>query len=133
MTYRIIDNDDKRCVEWVNGGRDYINCIGLEKDGELIAVTGYNYFNGKSCHVHFSIKQGAYPTKDYVWFVHYYPFVQLGLDVMIAYMAESNHKILRLAKHLGYEEKARLKAVHEDGDVLIFTMTKENCRFLGYK
>jgi len=136
MTHRIIDNDLARCQQWLGDktggvGTDMVVCIGLEKDGELIAVTGYNLFNGKSCHVHFCIEKGAYLTRNYLWFMHYYPFVQSGLDMMIALMAASNERILRLAKHCGYQEKYRLDKAHPDGDMVLCTLTRNECKYLG--
>ena len=136
MTHRIIDNDLPRCQQWLADktggvGTDMVVCIGLEKDGQLIAVTGYNLFNGKSCHVHFCIEKGAYPTRQYIWFVHYYAFVQAGLTMMIALMAASNERILRLARHLGYVEKYRIDDAHPEGEMILCTLTKENCKYLG--
>ena len=133
--YRIVDNELSRCQKWLGDktggvGTDMVVCIGLERNGELIAVTGYNLFNGRSCHVHFCIEKGAYPTRQYVWFVHYYAFIQAGLEVMIAFMAASNERILKLARHLGYVEKYRLEDAHPDGDMVLCTLSAKNCKFL---
>jgi RimJ/RimL family protein N-acetyltransferase len=62
--------------------------------------------------------------------MHYYPFVQVGVDMLIAIMAESNKKIIRLVEKLGYKIEHRLMNAHPDGDLLIYTLTKDNCRFL---
>jgi len=133
--YRIIDNELSRCQKWLGDkagsvGTDMVVCIGLERNGELIAVTGYNLFNGRSCHVHFCIKKGAYPTRQYIWFVHYYAFIQAGLEMMIAFMAASNERILKLTRHLGYVEKYRLEDAHPNGDMVLCTLSAKNCKFL---
>jgi len=109
--FRIIDNDLQRCQEWVSGkgvvGSDLVITIGLENNGKLISVAGFNQFNGRSAFVHFYMDKASFVPKKYVWFIHYYAFVQCGLSMLIAAMDSTNEKILRLAMHLGYEEKYR--------------------------
>ena len=130
----IIDQDLKRCQQWINDhygveGGEFTAAIGYEKDGELQCVTGYNHFNGKSCHIHFYLKPGVYVPRNYIWFVHFYPFHQAGVDMLIALMASVNEKILRLAEHLGYSERYRLKDAYPGGDLVLCTMEKQTCRW----
>lgn len=131
MSYRIVDNELERCQDWLGDstgsiGYDIVQAIGLERNGELVAVTGYNNFTSKACHVHFSINKGAYPTKQYIWFVHYYPFIQAGLDALIALLPKKNGQIIRLVNHLGYEFRCSM----DEADLMLYTMTKQNCRFI---
>lgn len=123
------------CRDWVFNNYhviadEFTQAIGLEKNGKIVSVTGYNHFNGKSCHVHF-YHSGGYVSRHYIWLVHHYPFIQCGLDVMIAIVASSNQKIIRLARHLGYILQHTLAEAHPEGDLLILTLRKQDCRFLG--
>jgi len=136
--FNIIDNDCPRCIAWMAAQTDkpcsdMVSMIGLERNGELIAVAGYNCFNGKSCQMHMTIKRGAYVTRNFVWFVCYYPFVQIGLELIIGILPEDNADIIKLAKHAGFEEKYRVDGGHPDGDLLLCTMKKQDCRFLNIK
>jgi hypothetical protein len=138
MAYNVIDNDYLRCADWVSENTnqyysDMITLIGLEKNGELIAVSAYNCFNGTSCQQHMVIKKGEYMTRNFAWFIYYYPFVQLGLTLLIGILPEDNADIIKLAKHAGFEEKYRIDGGHPEGDLLLCTMKKEDCRFLKYK
>ena len=131
MAFNIIDKDLERCQEWLGDrmssvGYDMVQAIGLERDGELVAVTGYNNFTDKSCHVHFCLDKGVVVPKRYLWFVHYYPFVQAGLDVLIAIMPQANDNIIKLAQHLGYSLRVWL----DEAELMLYTMTKKECRFL---
>jgi hypothetical protein len=132
VAYKIIDKDLERCQDWLgdrtNGiGYDILQAIGLERDGELVAVTGYNQFTEKACHVHFAIDAGAYPTRSYIWFVHYYPFIQAGVDVLIGIISTANQKIINLTQRLGYAEQCRI----DDAGLIVTTLNKHSCRFLG--
>jgi len=133
MAYKIIDRDLERCQDWLgdrtNGvGYDMVQAIGLERDGELVAVTGYNNITEKACHVHFAIDKGVVPPRNFVWFVHYYPFVQLGLNSMIAMVSSTNKRILRLAKHLGYS----VLSIIESADLVLLALNKNDCKWLNY-
>jgi len=134
MAYKIIDRDLERCQDWLGDrtgaiGYDMAQAIGLERDGELVAVTGYNQFTDKACHVHFCMETGVVVPKRYLWFVHYYPFIQAGIDVLIAIMPAINEKIIKLAQHLGYSMRTYL----DDAELLVYTMNKNDCKFLGIK
>lgn len=134
MAFKIIDNDYYRCNKWLIDYAGWTNhdmgvLIGLERDGELTAVSGYNNFNGKSCQQHMVIKKGEYMPKRFAWFIYYYPFVQLGLDLLIGIFPEHNADIIKLATHAGFKEKYRV----EDSDLLLYTMKKSDCRCLNIK
>lgn len=138
MAFKIIDSDIPRCQAWMAeqtgwGRSDMTVAIGLERDGELIAVSGYNCFNGKSCQQHMVIKKGEYMTRNFAWFCYYYPFVQAGVDLLIGILPEDNADIIKLAKHAGFEEQYRIDGGHPDGDLLLCTMQKKNCRLLNFK
>lgn len=131
MAFNIVDRDLDRCADWLGDntgttGYDMVAAIGLERDGELVAVTGYNNFTDKACHVHFCIDSGVMVPRRYLWFVHYYPFMQAGLDVLIAIMPDINEKILRLAQHLGYS----LRTYLDDAGLMLYTLNKNDCKFL---
>ena len=133
MAYKIIDRDLERCQDWLGDrtsgiGYDIVQAIGLERDGELVAVTGYNNFTDKACHVHFAIDKGVMAPRHYIWFVHYYPFVQVGLNAMIATVSSANDRILKLAKHLGYSVLSTIEAAN----LVLLALDKNNCKWLNY-
>lgn len=131
MAYRIIDRDNERCSEWLGdstrGSYDMLATIGLERDGELVAVAGYNQFTPKSCAVHFSIDKGIYPPRNFIWFVHYYPFVQAGVNVMLAMVRAENQRIIKLAEHLGYTLHCKI----DEAGLLLYGLSKQNCKWIG--
>jgi hypothetical protein len=48
-------------------------------------------------------------------------------------VSSKNFKSIRLVTHMGFKEEANIKDAHPLGDIVIFTMTKEDCKFLGEK
>jgi hypothetical protein len=104
-------------------------CIGQKIDGKLKAVASYSNFQGKSCN--FSLAgEGNFMNKDFLWAMFDYPFNILNLKVIIATIAGNNEKSLKLSRHLGFKEIANIADAHIDGDLVIMTMKRENCKWL---
>lgn len=70
-------------------------------------------------------------TPAYLAAIFHYPFVYLGVDKIIAPIAESNEDSVKFVKNLGFTCEATLSEAHPDGAILLFTMKREACRFIG--
>lgn len=131
MSYRIIDNDTPRCQEFLRNefgivATDIYVCIGLERFSKINVVAGFNYFNGRSAHIHLYIKNGTRMTREFIWFVFYYAFVQAGLELLIAMMPERKP----LSDKFGFIERYRIEGAHPEGAVIMRTLKKNDCRFI---
>lgn len=106
--------------------------VGLEKDGELIAGALYEGYNGHNVWVHLAGAPGRkWMNRQFLWYGFHYPFNEMGVKRLSGYVNASNTDARRLNEHLGYEEEARLKGAAPDGgDVILYVMWRENCRFL---
>lgn len=106
--------------------------IGLEKDGELIAGALYEGFNGQNVWAHLAGKPGKrWMNREFLWYGFHYPFNEMGVKRISGYVNASNTEARRLNEHFGYQEEARLKGAAPDGgDVILYVMWRENCRFL---
>ena len=105
-------------------------CIGQEKDGSLVAVIGYCGFRDKSCQMHVGSIGENWISKNLLWAAFDYPFNKLGVKVILATVASTNKEALKLDRHLGFVDKAYIEDAHEDGDLVILAMRRENCRWL---
>lgn len=136
MTKRIIADDSERVGAFVSkmmGDVEFAcpRAIGLEEDGELIAGVVYDNYNGASICMHVAAIPGRrWMTREYLWFTFYYPFVQLGVKRITGLVPESNMTARKFDEHLGFELEAILRYAHPDGDMLVYRMFKEQCRFL---
>lgn len=111
-------------------GEDTV-CIGNVIDGELKAVVAYCNFQGKSCQTHICSIGSNWMTRDFLWAIFDYPFKKLGLKVILAVISGTNEKSLKLSRHLGFEDIAKIADAHEDGDMVIMTMRPPQCRWLN--
>ena len=130
----IITNQHDRIGRWVcerTGGTfsgvDAV-CIGLECEGNIIAGVIFDHYNGVSIAAHIAFEGKL--TKEFIRFGFSYPFNQLKVKKIIGLVEESNIKARKLDEHFGYILETRIKDACNGGDLLIYTMTKEQCRFL---
>lgn len=122
--------------EWVaenTGGKyhsDSSQAIGLVKDNELIAGVIYENFNQKSLVCHIAIT-GKLTTK-YLRFIFAYPFNTCGVNKIIAPVSSQNVKSIKLVENMGFTEEGRIRDAAPDGDIIMFTMSKNDCRFIKH-
>jgi hypothetical protein len=133
LTTRIVDHDPKTVGHWMHAQgaapyREGVTCIGLEREGQLVAGAMFDGYNGASIFAHIAITGRI--TREWLWFISYYPFVQLGCQVVIGLVESSNLAAQRFDEHFGFIETGRIRQGTPDGDLIIYTLTKADCRFL---
>ena len=105
-------------------------CIGQEKDGELIAVVGYNCFLPDSCQIHVASTDVYWLSKDLLFAIFDYPFNKLKVKVIIAPICKDNVKSLNLCRKLGFEQVADIPYGHPNGDLIVVAMKRNQCKWL---
>jgi hypothetical protein len=131
--YQIIDRDPARVGAWMQQQaaafyRDGAACIGLEHDGQLVAGALFDYCNGASIFGHIAITGRI--TREWLWFISYYPFVQCGREVVIGLVPAANLKARRFDEHFGFKLLGGVPGGDPGGDLLIYTLSRADCRFL---
>jgi RimJ/RimL family protein N-acetyltransferase len=120
----------ERCT-WIPGSASVIGLLDLEKGP--VAACIYDRYNGKSLQVHIAAEGKSWLNREYLWFCFYYPFVQLGVHKLIGTVDSSNLDAVRWNEHLGYTLEATLKDACPNGDLRVYTMTREQCKWLSLK
>lgn len=106
--------------------------IGLRRDGELVAGSVYEGFNGHNCWVHLAaVPGGHWLNRMFLRAAFRYVFVQLGCSRLSGYVNASNMEARRFDEHIGFKEEARLKGAASDGgDVILYVMWQGDCRYV---
>ena len=105
-------------------------CIARVEHGELLGGVIFQMFNGVSAVIHVAASTKKWINRDMLWVTFHYPFVQLGLTKLIGMVKSTNIEALRFDSGLGFIEECRIKDAVPDGDMVIMTMTKHQCRYL---
>lgn len=130
---RIIDQEHARVGQWMQARgagfyRDGSTCIGLERDGQIVAATMYDYFNGAS--IYASIAIAGSITREWLYRIFHYPFVQLGANVILGTVASSNHKSRHLTEHFGFTLLTAIPDADPSGDTLLYAMHRNHCHWI---
>jgi RimJ/RimL family protein N-acetyltransferase len=130
---RVILNERDRCAEWarqriphVESWGEWCEAIGLEDDGELLAVVVFNLYSGADIAMHIAAVPGRrWMTREFLRVAFRYPFVQLGCRRVSGYVPASNADALRFDRHLGFVEEGRLREALVTGeDVIVLGMLR---------
>ena len=132
---RVTTENQKELRNWLSKvGNDVYPqdtmCIGQEKDGELIAVVGYNSFLPKSCQIHVASTDVYWLSKKLLFAIFDYPFNKLKVEVIIAPIVKDNVKSLNLCRKLGFEQVADIPYGHPNGDLIVVTMKRNQCKWI---
>jgi RimJ/RimL family protein N-acetyltransferase len=129
--------DPQRVWQFVNDRAgaprvDGMQGIGLERDGELIAGVLYEGFTGHNIWMHVAAEPGGrWLNRAYLKTCFAYPFLQLGCRRISGWVEASNLEARRFDEHLGFRSEAALEgAARDGGDVIVYVMWRDECRFL---
>jgi hypothetical protein len=105
--------------------------LGLVKNDCLVAVIGYNGFMGRACFMHSAIDDPSAIDRTFTRAVFEYPFIQCGLNTVLAPVPADNAKALKLDYAVGFKPFTTLENADAEGkDLLLLRMRKEECRWI---
>ena len=109
--------------------------IGIEENGELIAGVVYNMYTKASICMHVAAIPGKrWMTKEYLWRVFAYPFIQLNCNRVTGFVREDNLVAQKFDEHIGFKREGLIRKGATDGtNFILYGMLKEECRWLGVK
>ena len=110
---------------------DAAQALGWEKRDALVAGVVYADWNGPNvvCHIA-SDGSRRWLVREYLWTIFDYPFRQLKVKRITVTVGEGNADSRRFVEHLGFTREATLQRAHPSGDLLVYRMFAENCRWL---
>lgn len=104
--------------------------IGVVSNGEVKAGVVFDHWNGKSVAMHVAVEDPRAITRKFTWLCFDYAFNQIGADKLLGFVAQDNEDALNFDLKLGFEVEAVVRDACPGGDLLILTMTREQCRWL---
>lgn len=135
----IIYDQPEKVGEWVcskAGGiysKQHCQSIGIEENGELVAGFLYDQYREKSIGLHVAIKDGYFFKKEDLRICFSYPFYQLNVNKIIGMIDSSNKKCINFCKRVGANIEVIIKDASKNGDLVVVSLKKENCKFIGKK
>lgn len=137
MTTRLIYGEEKRLLSWacdkigVGQFKRDAYTMGLERDGELVAVVIFDGFSQVDCNMHIaSDGTKAWMNKSLLLAAFAYPFTQLGLNRVTGLVPASNKEAIAFDMNLGFEHEGYHRRALPNDDLVTLGMLKSNCRFI---
>lgn len=111
---------------WISGRG---TAIGRLSGGRLVAGVLYEDWNGANvvCHIR---GIGNWATRDYLRIIFDYPFNQLGVRRITCPVDSSNTVSNHFVSRLGFSLECSLVGATPSGNLNIYRMTRDECRFL---
>ena len=118
-------------AEKIEGGYHEVRSrsIGLKKNGEFVAGVIYENWNRRTITCHIAI--AGRMTPRYLAIIFDYPFNVCDVKKIIVPVDSTNSKSVNLVKKMGFIEEARIKDGMADGDMILYTLAKNDCKYLG--
>lgn len=104
--------------------------IGVALGGKLVAGIRYDNFNGSSMCIHASSTVPMWLRPNVRWFMFHYPFKQLGIKKLLGFIDSGNRGCWRTAEKLGFRLEYVIADAGRDGDLKIYSMTRDECVWL---
>ena len=111
-------------------GRGSIIGLGDPEVGKPAAAAWFESYNGASIMCHFATDGKSRLTREFLWFISYYPFEQLKVQKVISPVESSNLASIKWVERFGFILEATLKDAAPKGDLLIYTIVKDQCKWL---
>lgn len=109
-----------------------LKTIAWATDNKIHMVVGFNAFLGKVCQMHVAMARGFHFTpKEMLRACFVYVFDTMKCEKVLGIVNSNNVKAIRYDEHLGFVEEHRMPGMHDyGGDIVIFGMTKAQCRYM---
>ena len=126
----------KSVVEWmVSRGEEFsardAEGIGWHDGKRLVAGVAYTDYNGANLCMHVVAVPGRrWLTRKFLWTCFDYPFNQCKVKRVTGLVGEGNLQARRFDEHLGFERETTLRGAHPTGDLIVYVMWKERCKWL---
>jgi RimJ/RimL family protein N-acetyltransferase len=102
--------------------------------GKLLGGVIYQGYTGKggSITAHQAAFDPKWVCKDLIWICFHYPFIQLECLKLFGQTPASNGRAIKFNMKLGFQPETLVKGVFPgaNGDLLVMSMRKEDCRWL---
>jgi len=108
--------------------------VAKDEHGTILAAGVADTFSFTTCQVHQYIRNPLVLRHGFLEEIFNYVFVTCDRIAILGLVPGDNAKALKLNKHLGYHELARVKDGFNVGiDYIIMEMRREECRFINLR
>ena len=116
-------------VESFGGAYQALGLVDAERIWAAVIYTDYSRFN--IC-MHVAAEGRQWMTKGFLFAVFDYPFNQLQVDRVTAFVASKNLRSRRFVEHIGFTREGALREAHHGDDLIAYGMLRRECRWIEH-
>lgn len=105
-------------------------CMASSENGEITGGVIYTDYNYVSIQMHVAGFKHNWGGRALLYYAFDYPFNKLGVKKIFALVPEINEKALAFDKNLGFTEETRVRDLFPEGDAIVLSMHRDQCRWL---
>ena len=130
MRLLLLQGHDAVDKEWQPGYfEERSQAIGLECNGDLVAGVIYENWNHQSIWCHIAVEGKMTPA--YLAAIFDYPFNVAQVEKIIVPVGSDNEESVKVVTNMGFTEESRIKEGRPEGDIVFYTLRRDDCRFLN--
>ena len=105
--------------------------FGVEENGRLIAGVVFSDYNGVNIQMHVASDGSRnWMTRELLWMVFDYAFNQAKVKRITGLVGEGNIEARNFDEHIGFVVETTLESAHPTGNLIVYKMFREDCRWL---
>lgn len=106
---------------------------GPTPDGKLLGGVIYDGHTGPLIFMHQAGFTKRWISRELLWVCFDYPFNQLGCTKVAGTIPSTDQALLDINLKMGFVVETSLEGGYPGGDMLVMTMTRDQCRWLKLK
>lgn len=102
------------------------------RDDDIVGVFLFEKYTGRggSVTAHWAASQRGWLTPDILRMVFIYAYDELGVNVILGEVETSDEYVRGVDEKLGFVEVAKVPGYFPHDDLVIYSLTKQDCRWL---
>lgn len=114
---------------WGPEGREAIGLVDGDRVLAGVVFEDYSGPGGSVC-LHVAVAHPNVPLRKLITTCFMYAFNQLAVEKLIGLVPSTNKEALTFDVKLGFKPEAVIEGAFPDGDLVVLTMNREQCRYL---
>ena len=102
----------------------------VNSEGKLLGGVIFDGFTGPCIFIHQAGFDKHWMSKDMLWVAFDYPFHQLDCTKLCGTIPSTDAKLLAFNERLGFKIETRIADAYPGGDMLVLSMTRDQCPWL---
>ena len=126
--------DKERCADFasdiLNADKiwgSWFQCIGVERNGELVAVAVFNDYTGYNVEITVA-SRGPWALRGVIRRAMYYAFTELGCKRITAHIRPSNARAISAATRVGFMQEGRARKWFGNEDAIILGLLTDEVK-----